>query len=233
MYQQPPQEPNDQPQHTHYPQQPYQQTGPGVPPPPQYYPTGGLPPQYPMPPQQPPRQPGFFSRRAGCLPVWGWLLLAVLAIGAIGSAARGNNTPATNTPAAQTTTQANTPDTQDTQPQPTDTPAPTPTPTKAPKWVTTHSYTGHGNKKTGVISVPDDWKINWSCQGFTDGTGIDGSMYVTVHNSDGTVFDYSAVNTDCKAGGWTSDNTEEHQAGDIYFDVTATGQWKIQVEEFK
>jgi len=71
-------DPNQQPPPPEYTQYPQQQTGPGIPPPPQYYPTGGLPPQYPIPPQQqlsmPPQQPPH-------LPLWAiFVMIAIVAL---------------------------------------------------------------------------------------------------------------------------------------------------------
>ncbi len=79
----------------------------------------------------------------------------------------------------------------------------------------------------------DTWKIIYQCQGFTDGTGIDGDMYIHVYNSDGTMADYSAASPSCKANGWSKGDTNEHQGGDVYLDIGATGAWSIQVQELK
>lgn len=109
------------------------------------------------------------------------------------------------------------------------TPQPTAKPTQAPKWTTTHTFTGSGIKKTSVFTVPDDWKITWSCTP----SSFYGSynVIVAVYNSDGTMADI-AVNTMCKAGN-TGDMTEEHQGGDVYLDVNSEGDWNIQVQELK
>jgi hypothetical protein len=212
-YQPPPPEfPQQQPQMPQYApqQQPmYQQPPQG----PQYDPRFAQPMQPSMPPQ-PLRKP----RR------WPWIiaLIVVFFIGfGLGHIGTGGGTATVqNTTTAQTTaTQAST--------------APAPQ-TSTGKWTTTHSYSGNGIKKTEVITVPNDWKIAWSCQGMNiGGTGADGILTVTVTNaSDNTPLDV-AVNATCKAGKTTSDITEEHQAGQVFLDINATGDWKINVQELK
>jgi cytoskeletal protein RodZ len=56
-----------------------------------------MPPQYPMPPQQPSRQPNFFRRKAGCLPMWAILLIIAIfaCVGASAIANSGNTTTTT------------------------------------------------------------------------------------------------------------------------------------------
>src|SRR5260370_34877618 len=39
------------------------------------------------------------------------------------------------------------------------------TPAHALKWKTTQKFSGNGAKKTAIFTVPDDWKILWSCTG--------------------------------------------------------------------
>lgn len=183
---------------------------------------GPYPPQSPMyqtpqgypPPVQPQRKP----RR------WPWIVAIFVAL-MIGYAS-GSGSHDTTATTTQTTTQAATI-------QPTDAPTTAPAqPTAAPKWITTQRYTGNGTKKTPVFTVPDDWKINYTCQGFTDGSGIDGALVVTVYGSDASYID-GAVNTTCKAGKTTKDTTEEHQGGKVYLDITATGDWTIQVQSLQ
>ena len=89
-------------------------------------------------------------------------------------------------------------------------------------------------KKTAFFSVPDDWKIVWTCTGQDiDGVAADAVFTVLVYNADGTLAD-SAVNAICKAGSTpTKDNTEEHQSGSVYLDIASTGNWTIQIQELK
>ena len=116
--------------------------------------------------------------------------------------------------------------------QPTATPKPTQPPHVA-KWTTVQKFTGNGIKKTGIFAVPDDWKVLWSCNGFTDGTAIDGAMAVTVYDNQNNYID-GAVNATCKAGTKpTTGETEEHQSGSVYLDVNATGDWSLQVQVLK
>ena len=116
----------------------------------------------------------------------------------------------------------------------------TPTPnstqatTQAGTWSTVQTFTGNGVKKTALFSVPNDWRIVWSCTGQNiDGITADAVFTVLVYNSNGTLAD-SAVNAICKAGSTpTTDNTEEHQFGSVYLDIASTGNWTIQVQELK
>ncbi|MFL5625968.1 MAG: hypothetical protein ACJ788_10295 [Ktedonobacteraceae bacterium] len=253
----PPQYPQQgYPQFTQYPQQPpYQQTGPGMPPPqwqqPYPYQQTGMPPQYPMPPQQPPRQPDFFQRKVGCLPMWAILLIIALfaCAGASFAAKSGSNATTENNPPdiaatnsaqlAATNCAATTNDSSCssyvtpvlTATIDTSIPTSTPVPTQAPaKWTTTHNYKGSGIKKTDIFTVPDDWKITWSC----NPSSFYGSQYnvqVYVYNSDGSIADV-AINALCKSGN-TSGETEEHQGGDVYLDINSEADWTIKVQEFK
>jgi hypothetical protein len=111
---------------------------------------------------------------------------------------------------------------------------PTVAPEKSTRWTTTHTFTGSGAKKTATFAVGNDWKIIYTCSGMNIG-GItsDANLIVSVDNSDGTPADPAAINTICKAGKTTSDNTEEHQSGNVYLDVNAEGDWTLQVQEMK
>jgi len=126
---------------------------------------------------------------------------------------------------SSTTTTANTSNT--TQSQSTQAPTVAPNPQT---WTTVQSFKGNGEQKTAVFSVPDDWKVNWTC----NPSSFMGSSYnviVTVYNSDGTLSDL-AINTMCQSG-TTSGTTEEHQAGNVYLDVTSEGDWTVNVQELK
>lgn len=57
-------------------------------------------------------------------------------------------------------------------------------------------------------------------------------MELDVDNSDGTPFDYGAINTICQSGN-TSGSTEEHQSGQVYLDITSEAAWTILVQELK
>ena len=103
------------------------------------------------------------------------------------------------------------------------------TPAPAPKWTTVQTITGNGAKKTAIFTVPDDWKILWSCTGGDYG----GYLGVTVYDSNAGYVD-GAVNSTCKTGqAPTTGETEEHQGGQVYLDVNGTGDWSLQVQELK
>jgi hypothetical protein len=113
--------------------------------------------------------------------------------------------------------------------QPPSTPTAIPTPTQPPKWTTVQRFSGNGIKKTAIFSVPDDWKILYSCIGGDFG----GYLGVTVYDSHATYVD-QAVNAMCKAGSKaTTGETEEHQAGSVYLDINGTGDWSLQVQVLK
>jgi len=178
-----------------------------------------------MPPPPPPRPP---KKKANP-----WLILGIIAAVLIIGAAINNTTR--SSPSAQATPTADTVLATDT---PTDTPVPTATldasiptstPAPPPKWTTTHTFTGNGIKKTAIFSVPDDWKILWSCKA----NSFYGSQYnvqVYVYNSDSSIQDI-AINELCKTGN-TSGETEEHQSGDIYLEINSEAAWTVQVQEF-
>lgn len=137
-----------------------------------------------------------------------------------------SSTPSTNTDTSTMQQATSAPDTPTTAPTPTATPKPL-------KWTTIQTFSGNGNKKTAIFNTPDDWKIIWSCQGFTDGSGIDGELTVTVYDNTNNAVDIAAVNSSCKAGGTSKGDTEEHQGGPVYLDIGATGNWTIQIQELK
>lgn len=138
------------------------------------------------------------------------ILFLALALAACGETASPTTTSGT-TPTAQATA------------------APTATPTHALAWKTVQTINGNGSKKTAIFTVPDDWKILWSCVGGDYG----GYLSVTVYDSNAAYVD-GAVNSMCKAGNQaTTGETEEHMSGQVYLDVNGTGDWTLQVQEMK
>ena len=198
---QPPNEGQPQP-----PQQPY------YPPPNTYYPPQQ---QYaPPPPMPPPKK----KRRT-----WLWIVLGVLAmllLGCIGVVALATSVSKTNTSTIATTIATTVPTT-----------APTTkasTPQSGQKWTTTHTFSGSSSKKTPFFTVPDDWKINWTCRGGE----FSGNLSVTVYGPNNSYVDLP-VNAECPAGKTVSDTTEEHQSGNIYLDISALSDWTLQIQELK
>ena len=179
-----------------------------------------------MPGQRPPRK----SRRRLWITI-GVIVVLLVICGGIGSAISKTPAGSTNTSTSATTAQATSATTQSDTPTATDTPQPTPTPTHALKWTTVQTFTGNGSKKTAIFNAPDDWKIVWSCNP-SSFYGGQYNLIVSVNNSDGTPLDYGAINTICKAGN-TGDNTEEHQGGSVYLDVSSEAAWTIQIQEMK
>jgi len=177
-------------------------------------------PQQPMyQPQQPmisPPTPKKKSRKGLWIGLAVVIILLVIIV-AITSHGGSSSSPTSNTTTSNTTT-SNTSNS-----------------TSSSKWTTTHTFNGNGQKKTAVFAVPNDWKIVWTCNGQNiDGVTADGVLAVIVYNSDNTIADPAAVNATCKAGSKpTSDLSEEHQSGNVYLDVNATGNWTIQIQELK
>lgn len=212
------------------------------------------PPTYytPQPPPPPPQKPSFWRRKVGCLPMWAIIVIAILFIGAIGSvASNGASSSTTLTDAQVAATNSaqlaatnaadcasNPSCASNTTPVPTATidtsiPTSTPAPTQTPaRWRTTHTYSGNGDKQTGVITVPDDWKIVWTCDA-RNNYGVQGFIGISVYNSDGTASYAGDVSGNCAANKVTTDSSEEHQAGDVYLKIYAGIPWTIQVQEFK
>jgi len=165
---------------------------------------------------------------------YGWIIASLvigLLIGYAIHVPSSQSAPTTTTPQTTATQDTSQPTTQSTQ-APTKAPV-TPTPAHTPKWTTVQTFTGNGAKKTAIFTASNDWKILWSCQGLTDGSGVDGVLYVTVYGSDGTIIDPNAVGATCKYGKVTSDSTEEHQGGQVYLDINTGLSWTIQVQELK
>lgn len=173
----------------------------------------------PQSPIAPPPTPKKKSRKG----LWITLAVVVLVIIIAIASHSGGSSPSTSTTSSNTNTSTIT--------------QPTAKPTTAPavKWTTVQTFTGNGAKKTSLFAVSNDWKIVWTCNGQNiGGVTADGVLTVSVYGSDNSIVDPGAVNATCKAGSKpTSDVTEEHQGGNIYLDVNATGDWTIQIQEMK
>lgn len=182
------------------------------------------PPQPGQPFYPPPAQPPKRSRRN----LWIGIIVVVLVLACIGGIANAiggqqssspGNTPVTQATATPTFT-----------PTPS-TPTPTPTPKPPPKWTTIQSFKGNGNKKTGTFTVPDDWRLAWSCNP-SSFYGGQYNLIVDVYNADGSFLDLAAINTICQKGN-TSDFTEEHSGGPVYLDVQSEAAWTINIQVLK
>ena len=234
MYQPPPdQPPSWQQSQPLYPQQPWPPQPQTEPPPfttpqsptqypPPYQQQGYYQQQYTPPPpyyQQPVMPPPMFvqppppKRHNGCL-IAVAVLVALFIFGTIVNAVSGTHSDTSNT--TSSTTQA------------TDTPTPTDTPTRPLKWTTVQAFSGNGQKKTSVFTVPDHWRLKWKCNPASDYFGSY-NVIIDVYNSDGTPLDIAAINTICQHGN-TSGDTEEYQGGDVYLDVQITDVWTITVQ---
>ncbi|WIG61026.1 MAG: hypothetical protein OJF49_003774 [Ktedonobacterales bacterium] len=167
-------------------------------------------------------------RRRVAVPVWGiavtGLVLVCMLCGLMSAVVNGSGSSGGS--------QTNTSTQSGGAPKATHTPAPTATATHTPKWTTVQTFNGNGTKKTGTFTVPDDWKLVWSCDPSSESFTSQYNVIVSVYGSDGTPLDPVAVNTICKSGN-TGDSTEEHQGGDVYLDINSEAAWKIQVQVLK
>jgi len=195
-------------------------------PPQQPFQTNDLPPSPPAW-QQPPMPPKKKSK------TWLWILIALFIGFGSGYSAHTSGSQSASVSTVATTQATSQPTLAPTQ-APTQ-PAITPTPTHTPIWTTTHTYTGNGAKKTATFTVPDDWKILYTCTyQKIDTVTADGVLSVSVYGSDASIIDPSAVDVTCKNGvAKTKGETEEHQSGIVYLDINGTGDWTIQVQELK
>ncbi len=191
------------------------------PPQPPYYQSPGQQygPQYPQQPMYPPPgQPPKKRRRT-----WLWIVLGVLAVlllGCIGVVALASQASKTGTSTLATTIATSIPTSAKTQSAT--------TPQAGQKWTTVRTFSGSSSKKTPFFTVPDDWRLHWTCRGGEFG----GNLTVTIYGSGNAYVDLP-INTTCAAGKTVSDTTEEHQAGNIYLDISALSDWSIQVQELK
>lgn len=203
-----PQQPPSSPHHYGAPSSPYY---------PQQQPYYTPPPQVPMPQLKKSR-------------TWLWIV-ALFVVFFVGVGFGHAGASSSDTTATTTASTASSTDTTTQQVQPTQAPTPTSKPTQAPKWVTVQKFTGSGSKKTASFTVGDNWAIGWACAPNSSAIGSY-NVIVDVYNSDGTPADPGAINTICKPGN-TSDQTQEHQGGNIYLDIQSEGDWSIVIQNLQ
>ncbi len=187
------------------------------------------PPMQPQPQDGPAKPP---ARRVGVS--WLWLVTGLIVGIIIGYAVQ---TPGVKSmlPTKQTTTTSNqstspTKQTTTTSSQSTQA-AITPTPAHALKWTTVKTFTGHSGKRTSVFTMPDDWKIVWSCDPQSS-QGNQANLNVAVYGPPDGALVNVAVNAVCKPGK-TSGSTEEHRGGQVFLVIVSNGGWGLQVQELK
>jgi hypothetical protein len=190
---------NDQPPHYQYnqPQQPYPQGFPGYP-------------QQQQPPKKK-RWPLIIGIIVGALVLCGLC-------GGIGSMmSHGGTSTATtsDTTSATTTSSSNTGS------------APTTAPAKSLTWKTVKTFKGTGSEKTDTFTVPDTWKLTWTC----DPASFQNTQYnviALVDDASGTMVD-SGVNAICKPG-TTSGSTDVTSGGTVRLDITSEGDWTFNIQ---
>ncbi|HLX55945.1 MAG TPA: hypothetical protein VKR83_02880 [Ktedonobacteraceae bacterium] len=194
-----------------------------------------------LPPQQSQAQPPpakLPTPRKSFKPSWLWLITGLVIGAIIGYAAHIPGSQATPAGTSsqisnqQTTSaqQASTPLDQPTRAQSPTQVTGTPASVHTPAWTTVQTFTGNGDQKTALFSVPGDWKILWNC----DPNSFVGpyNVQLNVYNLYGIVIDANAINAICQAGN-TSGGTEVHQGGQVYLLMVSESVWKIQVQALK
>ena len=100
-------------------------------------------------------------------------------------------------------------------------------PTSTP-WTTVHDFNGTGNEQTPTFSVPDNWRLIWTCDLAPFG-GKQYSLIVNVSNADGSVLVPDAINKVCMPGHTTA-ITQEFPGGTVYLDITSEAAWTMEVQ---
>lgn len=179
------------------------------PPPDPQQPYTEYPPHYPSPPipQRPPLPPV----RKPTTRVWQWVLLGIvlLLIAWLTSALIGVQVYHSNkTVSTQTTS------------------------TYQPVWTTTQTFTAAGNKETSTFTVASsEWKLVWSCNPSSSAFG-EYNVIVRIYDADDTSVNKLVINEICKVGN-AQGETEIRRSGNFYFDIIATGEYTLKVQELE
>ncbi len=192
------------------PQQPQYGQAPGA------YPQGF--PPYPQQPQQPAKKkkwPLIIGIIVGALVLCG-------ICGGIGSmmSHSGSTTTTTTTSSSSDTSSSST----------TTKAAPTTAPAKPLTWQTVKTFKGTGSEKTDTFTVPDTWKLTWTCDPASF-QNIQYNVIAIVEDSSGNQVD-SGVNALCKPGS-TSGETNVTSGGTVRLDITSEGDWTFNIQEQK
>jgi hypothetical protein len=186
------------------------------------------PPPYPQQPyyQPPPMfvQPPPKPRPNGCL-IAAAIFIALGLCGLVISVFEGPHSSTTSTTSTVQTT---------------DIPTPTDTPSRSPTWTTVQTFNGYLSEKTAYFTIQKRWRISWSCTNSDVSPGATGSFMVIAydragHTISGDTFDPIAVSGDCPVADapTTGIGPVQKHGGTIYLDVSATGDWTIEVQVLK
>jgi hypothetical protein len=171
---------------------------------------------YPQPYPQSPQPPK--KKRRWPL-IIGIIVGALVLCGAIGSAlSHGSTTTATT---SDTTTSSTTSSSSST----------TSAPSKPLTWQTVKTFKGTGSEKTDTFTVPDTWKLTWTCDPASFQSIQQYNVIAIVEDSSGALVD-SGVNALCKAG-TTSGSTNVTSGGTVRLDITSEGDWTFNIQEQK
>jgi hypothetical protein len=159
------------------------------------------------------------------------LFIAIFACGLLNAASKANKSTSsvTNTPITQAD--------QPTQPIATQE---LPTATPAPAWTTTHQFSGHTHGKTAFFTINKGWRLHWSCTNSTVGAGATGSVLIIAYDRAGHPVSGDSVDPTLTYGQCpiadspsTGVSTVQKYGGTMYLDVFITGDWTIEIQEFK
>ena len=116
----------------------------------------------------------------------------------------------------------------------------TPTPSRSSTWTTVKSFNGHLSEKTAFFTIQKRWRISWSCTNSDVAPGATGSFMAiaydrTGHTISGDTLDPIAVSGECPVADapTTGVGPVQKRGGTIYLDVSATGDWTIEVQVLK
>lgn len=103
-----------------------------------------------------------------------------------------------------------------------------PTVSPSAHWVTVQTFADKGTRKTSIFSVPDNWRIVWSCNIASHNNR---SYNVIIHaNTANNVLLYNSVEATCSKNN-THSITELHEGGKVYLSIISEGNWTVQVQK--
>lgn len=98
------------------------------------------------------------------------------------------------------------------------------------QWMTVKTFTGKGSQKTLLFTVPNNWRIVWSCD-LTSHNNTSYYLFVHATSAVNTLLDDS-VETTCSQNN-TQNFSQLHQGGKVYLNILSQGSWIIQVQALK
>lgn len=81
-------------------------------------------------------------------------------------------------------------------------------------------------QKTKTFQITGNWRMTWNCKGVH---GVDDWLYVTIYNSNGSLYNAGAQIT-CVDGKQIIGSADEPQGGTFYLAINASTDWTVTVE---